>query len=118
MESICEVCGKLVRGKRYTVARPSDTKPVELCEEHWREELVKLFGFGPGASKSGARELGKGGGSGRNVCHRGGGCPGVSREGLPSAAAEKHKQLVRLIKYQAEVMILAGLVMVIMWVVG
>ena len=38
-------------------------------------------------------KLGKGGGSGRNVGHRGGGCPGASREGLPFAAAEKDREL-------------------------
>ena len=44
--SYCARCGKRVKGNRYTIYRPSDIKPLELCERHYREELVKLFGRG------------------------------------------------------------------------
>ena len=42
----CAKCGKRVKGKRYIIYRPSDLEPEELCELHYREELVKLFGCG------------------------------------------------------------------------
>ena len=42
----CAKCGKRVEGKRYTIYRPSDLEPEELCELHYKEALVRFFGYG------------------------------------------------------------------------
>ena len=50
----CEVCGEEVKGKRYMIYNPSDLRPLELCEHHYREALVRIFGEA-GLKKGGGR---------------------------------------------------------------